>query len=47
MARIVSLFATAAMADDGMALAKRALPQDDFRASGSPVRFDVALLPGT
>lgn len=40
---IVSLFATAPMADDGRAFTKRALPRQEM----APVRLEVVLLTGT
>ncbi len=44
---VVSLFSTAAVADDAIAVAIRALPQDDTGASGGPVLFEVVLPAGT
>jgi len=43
MAFIMSLLASATVADDGILLTNRAPAQDDFRARLGPTGFEVAL----
>jgi len=42
MILIVSLFATATVADDRVTVANRAMSQDELGADGSPIRFELA-----
>jgi len=43
MVFIMSLFASATVADDGILLTNRAPAQDDFRARFGPIDFEIAL----
>ena len=43
MVFIMSLLASATVADDGILITNRAPTQDDFRARLGPIRFEVAL----